>query len=130
FALAVPAALMAVGFGLFAAGKRHYPKERIGAMSVQSPEERQEARGSLKRLAGVFAIIAVFWFVYDQSASTWIFFARDHLDLELWRGVRITPDQIQGLNPVFILVLTPVFNALWRHVERRCGSPLLDTKKM
>lgn len=106
-ALTVPAALMAVAFAVFAAGKPFYPVER-------PPEEASgPVTEPLWRLAGVFALIAVFWFVYDQSASTWVYFARDHLDLALGGGITLTPDQIQGVNPLLILVLTPVFNAMW-----------------
>ena len=75
-------------------------------------------------------MVAVFWFVYDQTASTWIFFARDHVDLALWGTVSITPDQIQGTNPVFILLLTPVFNRLWSWLEARRGTAVPEPRKM
>ena len=127
-ALAIPAALMAVGFLLFVAGRRYYPKEAV--RRAPSAEERAASRASLRKLAGLFGLIAVFWFVYDQSASTWIFFARDRANLTLWEGVTITPDQIQGTNPVFILVLTPLFNRLWVWLEARRGAPVPDTTKM
>ena len=127
-AFAVPAALMAVAFGLFALGRRHYPREERRAAPTST--ERAAARTSIRKLAGVFALIAIFWFVYDQSASTWIFFARDHLDLTLFPGVTLTPDQIQGLNPIMILALTPAFNALWAHLKRRKGAAVPDTTKM
>ena len=117
-ALGIPAALMTIAFVLFALGRRHYPREEVHAK--RAPSEP----GSIRRLFGVFALVAVFWFVYDQTASTWIFFARDRMDLALWPGARITPDQVQGLNPVFILVLTPVFNTLWQKF------PAADTRKM
>ncbi len=127
-ALAIPAALMALGFLLFVAGRRHYPNEPVRV--APSPEERATSRATLRKLAGLFGLIAVFWFVYDQSASTWIFFARDRANLTLWGSVTITPDQIQGTNPVFILVLTPAFNRLWVWLEARRGAPVPDTTKM
>jgi POT family proton-dependent oligopeptide transporter len=127
-ALMVPAVLMAVGFGLFVAGRRHYPAEP--PRRVTTPQERVASRTLLRELAGLFGLIAVFWFVYDQSASTWIFFARDRANLRLWGDVSITPDQIQGLNPLFILMLTPVFNRLWVWLEARRGAAVPDTTKM
>ena len=46
-------------------------------------------------------------------------------------GVKITADQPQGLNPVFIVALTPVFNWLWEFWKRRRGGvDLPDTRKM
>lgn len=108
-AFTVPAVLMTMSFVLFAMGGKHYPKEEP-RKAVKDPA----TRATLRELAGLFGLIAVFWFVYDQTASTWIFFARDWLDLELFSGVSITADQVQGLNPVFILMLTPLFNELWK----------------
>ncbi|MEZ4297730.1 MAG: oligopeptide:H+ symporter [Polyangiaceae bacterium] len=127
-ALMVPAGLMAAAFALFVAGRRFYPAEP--ARKAATGEERAAARSTLGRLAGLFGLIAVFWFVYDQSSSTWIFFARERTDLTLWGSVKITADQIQGANPLLILVLTPMFNRLWAAIARRRGSELPDTRKM
>jgi len=129
-ALAVPAALMALALVFFASGRRFYPKESPGraVSTVKAPAiwSRQQ-----RPVLSVFLLIAVFWFVYDQTASTWVFFARDHMNLQLWRGVSVTPDQIQGLNAVMILVLTPAFNWLWRMLrDRRGGAEVRDTDKM
>jgi POT family proton-dependent oligopeptide transporter len=127
-ALLVPAAFMVVGFALFVAGRRYYPAEP--PRRVPTAVERTVARSATRALAPLFGLIAVFWFVYDQTASTWIFFARDFADLALWRGVSITADQIQGMNPVFILVLTPIFNWLWGWLAARRGAAVPDTRKM
>jgi POT family proton-dependent oligopeptide transporter len=151
--LMVPAVLMAVAFLAFAAGKKHYRKEEPGGPFVDAPidagegyrgppqtrrvrvkktdEQRRAERATLGRIAGIFLLIAVFWFVYDQSASTWIYFAEHHMNLRLIGGLSTTPDQIQGLNPVLIVVLTPVFNALWESMKRRRGGiDVPDTRKM
>lgn len=127
-ALMVPAALMALSFGLFVIGKRHYPSEP--PRRPQTGEERTAARATLRKLTGLFGLIAIFWFVYDQSSSTWIFFARERTDLTLWGDIKVTADQIQGVNPVFILVLTPLFNQLWPWLSRRRGGEVTDTRKM
>jgi POT family proton-dependent oligopeptide transporter len=128
-ALLVPAGLMAVSFALFVAGRRHYPAEP--PRHRPSPVERAAARQSLRTLAPMFALISIFWFVYDQSASTWIFFARDAVDLHLFGTLTITPDQIQGTNPVFILILTPLFNRLWTWLATRRGTgEVPDTRKI
>ncbi|HEY0985632.1 MAG TPA: MFS transporter, partial [Kofleriaceae bacterium] len=127
-ALLVPAVLMAVSFALFVAGRRHYPADP--PHRAPAAAERVAARASIRKLAPLFGLVAVFWFVYDQTASTWIFFARDRVDLEVWAGLSVTPDQIQGTNPVFILVLTPLFNRLWAWLEARRGAPVRDTQKM
>jgi POT family proton-dependent oligopeptide transporter len=129
-AFTIPAGLMGLAFVLFVAGRRHYPRtdQLARVRTARAGEGRtDEARAGgrpLRDLLGIFGLVAVFWFVYDQTASTWIFFARDHLDLELVFGIHITADQVQAVNPSAILVLTPVFNALWARVR------IADTTKM
>lgn len=129
-ALMIPAALMVFAFGFFALGKKHYPVENVKDLPPKTAEQRTAERATLARIAGLFLLIAVFWFVYDQSASTWIYFANDHMDLTLWAGFTVTADQIQGLNPLLIVVLTPVFNGLWESRKRRSGVDVPDTRKM
>lgn len=128
--LMVPAVLMAAAFGLFAVGKRHYPVENVRALPPKTAEQKAAERATLARVSGIFGLIAVFWFVYDQSASTWIYFAKDHMDLSLGFGISTDPDQIQGLNPVFVVALTPVFNVFWDLLKRRRGADVPDTRKM
>jgi proton-dependent oligopeptide transporter, POT family len=123
-ALTIPAALMVGAFALFAAGRKHYPVENVGSSAPREAAEGPTTAQSIRRLAGVFAVITVFWFVYDQSASTWVFFARAHLDLTLFPGVTMTADQIQAINPVAVVALTPVFSALWSRVK------ISDPRKM
>ena len=120
--LMVPAVLMAGAFGLFALGKKHYPVEHVKDRPAKTPEQKAAERATLARVSGIFALIAVFWFVYDQSASTWIYFADAHMDLRLGFGFSTTADQIQALNPVLIVALTPAFNVLWETLRRRRGS--------
>ena len=131
-ALMIPAVLMAAAFIFFAIGKRHYPVENVREHPPKTQEQKQLERVTLKRIAGIFALIAVFWFVYDQAASTWIYFAKDHCDLTVIPGVfKVTPDQIQGLNPILIVILTPIFNTIWEVWKRRRGGvEVPDTKKM
>jgi POT family proton-dependent oligopeptide transporter len=141
-ALMIPAVLMVLAFGFFAIGKKHYPVEHVRNLPPKTAEQKGAERATLARIAGVFATIVVFWFVYDESASTWIYFANNHMigtvaegskivNLELWKGVTVTADQIQGLNPILIVVLTPMFNALWEILKtRRGGVEVPDTRKM
>lgn len=130
-ALMVPAALMALAFVFFAIGKKHYPVEQLKNLPPKTAEQKRNERATLGRIAGLFSLIVVFWLIYDQSASTWIYFAKSHMDLTLWGTTSISPDQVQGLNPVFIVMLTPVFNAFWEAWKnRRGGVEVPDTRKM
>jgi proton-dependent oligopeptide transporter, POT family len=131
-ALMIPAVLMAVALGAFAFGKRWYPQEDVrAARPPKTPEQRDTERRTLLRIGGVFAAIAVFWLIYDQNADTWIYFAQSHTDLHLFGHVGLSSNQMQALNPVFIVLLTPVFNSIWNQAKkRRGGREVADTRKM
>ncbi|HVX60468.1 MAG TPA: oligopeptide:H+ symporter, partial [Pirellulales bacterium] len=122
-----PAALMAVSFAIFAAGKRFYAVETLNK-EKKTEEERQEERSVLWRISGLFAVVTFFWSIFDQAASTWILFARDYLDLNAF-GYKLEPDMIQGANPILILVLLPPISVLWR-VLANAGWNLRATDKM
>ena len=122
-----PAILMAVAFALFASGKKYYATEVIDR-KASTPEERVQKRAVIGRIFGLFFVICFFWSVFDQQASTWTFFARDLLALDLF-GVDLAPDSIQAFNPVFVLSLLPIVTISWR-LFAKFGMPLRATDKM
>ncbi len=71
---------MILAFIVFALGKPFYATETIRRVRL-TPEERHERMVVLRRLFGLFFVVTIFWSIFDQSASTWILFARDHLRL-------------------------------------------------
>ncbi len=131
-ALMVPAVLMVAAFGVFAFGKRWYPTENVRALAriPKTPQQREAERKTLLRIAGVFGAIAIFWLIYDQNADTWIYFSQSHTDLRLF-GLHMGANQMQALNPIFIVVMTPIFNFIWNQAKKmRGGREVPDTRKM
>lgn len=122
-----PAALMVVAFFVFAFGKRYYAVETISRRE-KTPEERAAQRHVLLRISGIFALVAFVWCVQDQSASTWTFFAKKYLELHVF-GLTLQPDQIQGFNPVLIVLLLPPVTLFWHYLANR-GIKLRPTDKM
>jgi POT family proton-dependent oligopeptide transporter len=122
-----PAGLMVVAFLVFAMGKRHYAVETISRQE-KSPEERASQWAVFWRISGIFAVVTFFWSIFDQSASTWTFFAKNHLNLTLF-GRTLEPDMIQGLNPVLIVLMLPPVTLFWHYLDKR-GIKLRPTDKM
>jgi POT family proton-dependent oligopeptide transporter len=114
-AFLVPAGLMVVAFAIFAAGKPYYAREQIGGV-VYTPEQKKQRMAILGRIAGLFTLVMFFWAIFDQSASTWIFFADTYMDCRIF-GLRADPDQIQTFNPVFILLLLPPITMLFHKFD-------------
>ena len=63
------------------------------------------------RVLAVFAFTPVFWALWDQSLSEWVLQAT-RLDLTLVAGIQILPEQINFVNPLFLVLLIPVFTSL------------------
>jgi solute carrier family 15 (oligopeptide transporter), member 1 len=122
-----PAALMAIAFVIFAAGKKHYAVEVIDRTPVP-PEERALQWKVLRRLFGLFLLVACFWAIFDQSHSTWIFFGNVYMDKDLF-GLEMNAKQMQGWNPVFIIVMLPVVTWLWNVLAKK-GIRIRATDKM
>ncbi|KAL6079771.1 Peptide transporter family 1 [Balamuthia mandrillaris] len=57
----------------------------------------------------VFLPLPIFWSLYDQHSSRWIFQA-EQMDRYLGFDFEIQPDQVPTLNPLLILLLIPIFN--------------------
>jgi POT family proton-dependent oligopeptide transporter len=114
-----PAALMAVAFVFFAAGKRFYAVEKIERKSF-SVEDRADMKRVLRKICPVFLTVMFFWSIFDQSASTWIFFGDMYQnDLYLPLIGKITPERIQFFNPVFIVLFLPLVAYIWSALEKR-----------
>ena len=149
-----PAGLMVIAFVLFALGKPYYAKETIGPRRAEP--HGAESHGShlavLWRLFGLFFLVIFFWSVLEQYDNTWVLFARNHINLDIfnfadgtWQaglltflhthtgidllGKPVEADQFQVLNLMLIIVLVPAGAMCW-HLLAKCGIVLRATDKM
>lgn len=67
----------------------------------------ETGRSTIARLLPIYAFIAVFWCLFDQTASAWVLQA-DSMDRR-FLGVDWLSSQLQAINPFFILLLVPTF---------------------
>ncbi len=122
-----PAVLMAISFVFFAIGKPFYAVEHIQRRK-STPEERAEKILTIRRVAGVFLVVTFFWAIFDQSHTTWVYFARDFTDLTLF-GYTLSPDQVGAINPFLIILFVPLLTVFWTQLEAR-GIKARPTDKM
>lgn len=64
----------------------------------------------LLRVLVMFLPLPIFWALFDQQGSRWTLQAL-RMDGRFGKFV-ILPDQIQALNPIFIIVLIPIFESV------------------
>lgn len=107
-AFGVPGVLMAVATLCFWAGRNHFahlpPKGKAFLREALSGEGLR----AIGKLSVIYAFVAMFWALFDQTASAWVLQAK-RLDLELL-GITILPEQPQALNPVLVLIFIPLFS--------------------
>ena len=112
-----PAWFMLASLIVFAAGKRFYAVEKLERHDL-TPEERRLQWQTLRRLFGIFALVVLFWFGYEHNDTLWIAFNRDYVDLRVpLFGWPVSPDQLQFLNSLFVIILIPVFNVLFARYD-------------
>jgi POT family proton-dependent oligopeptide transporter len=109
-AFGVPGALMFLATFVFWLGRNRFVHIPPGGMTFIEEAKSLEGITALLRLAVIYVFVAMFWALFDQTGSAWVFQA-DRMDRR-FLGVEWLPSQIQAMNPVLILVFIPIFN-LW-----------------
>jgi POT family proton-dependent oligopeptide transporter len=83
--------------------------------------------GALGRLGIVYLFVAVFWSLFDQTASSWVLQAQ-HMDRQVF-GIDVLPAQIQAANPLLVMLLIPVFS-YWVYPAIDRVFPLTPLRKI
>ncbi len=65
-----------------------------------------------------------FWAIFDQAASTWIFFADTYMNCNIF-GILHRRTRFKVFNPVFIVLLIPVSVALFKIFDIRATTKML-----
>eukprot|EP01113_Clastostelium_recurvatum_P023468 TRINITY_DN2801_c0_g1_i4.p1 TRINITY_DN2801_c0_g1~~TRINITY_DN2801_c0_g1_i4.p1 ORF type:complete len:543 (+),score=109.88 TRINITY_DN2801_c0_g1_i4:222-1631(+) len=95
---------------------KKYPKQMV-----------DDLRAALSVLT-VFIPIPLFWALYDQSASRWIFQARN-MDRHIW-GYELESDQIPAISPLLVLLFVPLFDRGIYKLLAKCGCPPRPLQRM
>ena len=107
WAFGIPGSLMALATLMFWLGRRKFV--HIPPAGKKFTREFFSAGGlkTTAKLCSIFFFIPIFWALFDQTASSWVFQAID-MDRVLF-GYNILPSQVQAANPFLILLLIPLF---------------------
>ncbi|GAA3046109.1 MFS transporter [Kitasatospora albolonga] len=84
-------------------------------------------RSRMSAFMWFFIAAAVFWMIYDQSGSTLTQFATDDTNLSVF-GFHFPSSWFQSVNPLFIILLAPVFAWLWQWLTLRDRNPSAPVK--
>ncbi|HEV8630915.1 MAG TPA: peptide MFS transporter [Thermoanaerobaculia bacterium] len=75
----------------------------------------------------IFMLAAIFWSGFEQAGSSLNIFARDLTD-RTYFGWEMPTGWLQNVNPIFIIIFSPIFGWLWTWLARRQANPSIPMK--
>ncbi|TWP51882.1 peptide MFS transporter [Lentzea tibetensis] len=88
---------------------------------IRSDKTTAEERPRVIAYIPLFIAAAMFWLIFEQSASVIAEFADSHVDNHVF-GLEFPVAWFQSVNPIMIIVLAPVFALLWVKLGERAPS--------
>ncbi|MDD1629505.1 MAG: MFS transporter, partial [Methylococcaceae bacterium] len=107
-AFAVPGLLMLLATVTFWSGRYRFVHIQPAGINFIKEMFSRVGLTSLGKLASIYAFIAVFWALFEQTGSSWILQAQK-MDRSLF-DFELLPSQIQAANPLLIMLLVPLFS--------------------
>ncbi|HWX19785.1 MAG TPA: POT family MFS transporter [Candidatus Binatia bacterium] len=108
-AFGTPGLLMFIATVIFWLGRKkfvHLPPVGLGRY-IEEISQRENLR-ALANLLILVPFVAIFWSLWQQNFSSWVL-QSEHMDRHLF-GIDWKPAQIQTVNPIFILIMLPLFS--------------------
>jgi POT family proton-dependent oligopeptide transporter len=119
--------------------RRHKPASGrfLDAARDRYSDEVVDGVQSALSVMSVFALVTLFWALFDQHGSTWTFQAR-RMNLQVLPtgsplfpdGLTIAPEQFQAANPVLVMLLIPLMTFLVYPLLERIGIPMPPLRRM
>ena len=106
-AFGVPGILMLLATLLFWMGRNVFVHIPPGGMDFIREVFSKQGVTALGKLFIIYAFIAMFWALFDQTGSAWVLQA-ERMDRRF--GIDWDPSQSQWLNPALVLMFIPLFN--------------------
>lgn len=138
YAFGISLFAMFISLVIYLSNRRKFPvpsvkkaKSDVDATTVQM--DAREIKQRLYALFAVFGVVIFFWFSFHQNGLTLTFFARDYTDLSglvinlgfvTIKGAEI----FQSINPLLIVLLTPIIMGLFGWLRARGKEPSTPKK--
>lgn len=108
----------------------YYRKERANAGVAEEPQKglTKEERDRIFAIFIITAFVIAFWAAFEQAGASLTLFADQNTDRGLF-GWTVPASFFQSINPIFIIILAPLFSVMWSSLSRRGKEPS-SPKKM
>jgi len=131
FSFFVSVAAMLISLVIFFTQKNKFPQpaKKVAAETANyTMEEKLAMAKEIKqRMAALFAVLGIavfFWLSFHQNGQSLSVFARDFVD-----SSSIAPEIWQALNPLFVIILTPLVMGIFASLARK-GKPVSTPRKI
>ena len=104
-------------------GKREAGKSFWDAARSRFSESEIDAVKSVPPILFVFALVPIFWSLFDQTNSTWVLQGQKMVPAK-FLGLDIGAEQMQSMNPLIVMLLVPLFTLGIYPRLGRFASPL------
>ena len=106
-AFGTPGLFMLLATWIFWLGRKKFAHIPPAGKDFLRESFSREGLKSVANLLPIYAIIAVYWSLYDQSSSAWVEQAKNMNRMVF--GHEILASQVQALNPLLVLIFIPLF---------------------
>jgi POT family proton-dependent oligopeptide transporter len=107
-AFGIPGLLMLLATIIFWSGRYRYAHIPAGGKLFVREALSKQGLEAILKLSVLYLFVAMFWALFDQSASSWVLQAED-MDRHLF-GIELLPSQLQAANPLLVMLLIPIFS--------------------
>jgi proton-dependent oligopeptide transporter, POT family len=107
-AFGIPGVLMMLATIAFWMGRNDFVHIPASGTTFLKETFSKEGLAIMGRLTVIYAFIAMFWALFDQTGSSWVLQA-EKMDMK-FLGITWLPSQMQAINPILVLLLIPICN--------------------
>lgn len=108
WAFGVPGILMALATFVFWLGRHEFVHIPASGTELFSEAASPDGRRAIFNLIPLYVFVAMFWALFDQTASAWVLQA-EKMDRVVF-GYKILSSQLQAANPILVMILIPLFS--------------------
>lgn len=131
FSFIVSVVAMIISLTIFFTQKKKFPqptKKAVAEVQGYTEEEKKAMAKEIKqRMAALFAVLGIavfFWLSFHQNGQSLSVFARDFVNSD-----QLAPEIWQALNPLFVIILTPLVMGIFATLARK-GKPVSTPRKI
>ena len=131
FSFIVSVIAMMISLVIFFTQKKKFPQpgkkvatETIGYTAAEKEAMATEIKQRMAALFAVLGIAVFFWLSFHQNGQSLSVFARDFVNSD-----QLAPEIWQALNPLFVIILTPIVMGIFAALARK-GKPVSTPRKI